>query len=378
MDAIIVEETSLDFLMPDTRIDVDAFHSGEIRRSIEGMEPLTIKKSMPIISITKFSGASDSSSDEEEKIKRISRLPTKKNLIKWNSFTGAPSPNQEHSERASTDASIMPRRMSRLNSISIARNATVSSRASVAIQSQKVVELIETVPEDEDSDDLLPSSEGLNRKIEMKWTARDPFAPDTSPTFQSADPLPKSPQLSVPTRKNSFKNEFMNRRGRNKSIAVSFISMDGKLDEGLNGKTILVIEIIKSRASDLILLVKNLYNKNVTYKIESLLMLLTLTPFLLLISALLLLNITILQNYTMALSYKLVLTLLGLFGVEAVFRLNKRHSYLSCMKNVREGTATAKDLFETSEGKAGNHLLDYGGIPHLTSSHALLRMLDCC
>ncbi|KAJ3324596.1 hypothetical protein HDV06_006489 [Boothiomyces sp. JEL0866] len=101
----------------------------------------------------------------------------------------------------------------------------------------------------------------------------------------------------------------------------------------------------------------DLYLENVSYKVESLLMLLSMVPFALLAIVLLYIDQIVFFNSLYGLIFKIAIVLTGLFALHAATFVNQRHAYLECMNKVVKGTAVVRDIWETTKGSGHNATL---------------------
>lgn len=114
------------------------------------------------------------------------------------------------------------------------------------------------------------------------------------------------------------------------------------------------------------------YYRNVSYKMESLLVLLGLMPFLLLIATMLMLDRIIFQNLTVSVAFKVLLTFVGLLAQYGLTTVNQRHAELSCLIKIKHSEANARNIFEFCEGKQLNRFLGYAGMQVSNQGHSFL------
>lgn len=114
------------------------------------------------------------------------------------------------------------------------------------------------------------------------------------------------------------------------------------------------------------------YYRKVSYKMESLLLLLALIPFLLLIGTMLMLDRIIFQNLTVSVAFKVLLTFVGLLSQYGLTTVNHRHAELSCLIKIKHSEANARNIFEFCEGKQLNRFVGYAGMQVSNQEHSFL------
>jgi hypothetical protein len=105
-----------------------------------------------------------------------------------------------------------------------------------------------------------------------------------------------------------------------------------------------------------------LYFEHVSFKMECLLQLFVLLPFVLLGLILYYMDVAILPDLYVELSLKVGLVVIGQLAEYSVSIVNQRHAEITCMAKIVTNSATARDIFETIAGKRVNKILKYSGM----------------
>jgi hypothetical protein len=108
------------------------------------------------------------------------------------------------------------------------------------------------------------------------------------------------------------------------------------------------------------------YLEVVSYKAESMLLLLILVPFIILVSLLFSIDDTVLRDETTALGFKVFLVTIGMLAKQTVGVVNHRHSQLRTMIKMKNNEATVKSVLDAAEGKGTSRLLSITGSLVLT------------
>ncbi|KAI8902388.1 hypothetical protein BC833DRAFT_574067 [Globomyces pollinis-pini] len=91
--------------------------------------------------------------------------------------------------------------------------------------------------------------------------------------------------------------------------------------------------------------VQNIYHSFISYKTESVIMLLLLLPFFVVLFGVFEFPRLVFPNYYYALTYKIIIVLIGLLGVKSIKIINRRHSDINVMRKVLNGDANIKFLY---------------------------------
>jgi hypothetical protein len=107
-----------------------------------------------------------------------------------------------------------------------------------------------------------------------------------------------------------------------------------------------------------------LYYEHITFKMECVLQLFVLLPFVLLALILYYMDVAIMPDLYIELLLKVCLVIIGQLAEYSVSIVNQRHAEITCMAKIVTNQATARDVFETIAGKRVNKILKYSGILH--------------